>query len=260
MIDIENIRHTYKKRDPQPPLVLCDVSFSVERGEFFALLGPNGGGKSTLFHILSTFFAPWKGRVTVAGHDVVREVEAVRRKLGVVFQSPALDPVLSVRENLTHHGHLYGLSGAVLRARIDELTQRFEVSDRLDDAVKNLSGGLKRRAELAKGLLPKPEILLLDEPSTGLDPVARLNLRQTLSALCKKDGLTVLLTTHFMEEAEACGRVAILDKGRLVALGKPSELKAAVPRDIIAKRLAATRHDEATLEDVFMLKTGHSFE
>jgi len=262
VIVVEGLCHRYpstRKGSPER-MALDQVSFTVQPREFFALLGPNGGGKSTLFHILSTFFTPTSGRALIFGNDVALDAESVRRRIGVVFQSPALDPVLTVEENLIHQGHLYGLRGADLRLRLRELTTRFGVADRLKDSVKTLSGGLKRRVELAKGLLSRPELLLLDEPSTGLDPAARLNLRQTLKELSRQDGLTVLLTTHFMEEAEACDRVAILDQGRLVALGTPAELKAAVPKDAVLQRLKALQRDEATLEDVFMSRTGHSFE
>ncbi len=260
-ISIEHVSHLYPaRRHSSARQALKNVSFSVEKGELFGLLGPNGGGKSTLFHILSTVFRPTSGRVSIFGLDAATRAEAVRRKIGVVFQSPALDPMLTVEENLRHHGHLFGLSGSVLSRRLEELAERFAVAERLKDRVSVLSGGLKRRVELAKGLLPCPELLLLDEPSSGLDPIARRSLRETLEDLCEQDGLTVLLTTHFMEEADACHRLAILDQGHLVGLGEPRVLKTQVPRDVIQKRIAASSLQEATLEDVFVQKTGHPFE
>lgn len=217
---------------------LANVSFDVPAGKIFALLGPNGGGKTTLFRILCTAMCPSGetgetpvprgGRARICGLDVVTQAAAVRRILGVVFQHPSLDGKLTVRENLRHQGHLYGLSGARLQARIDEMLTRFRVADRAGDRVETLSGGLARRVDLAKGLLHAPRVLLLDEPSTGLDPQARWELWQLLDASRREDGLTVLMTTHFMDEADRCDRVGIIDAGRLVAVGSPAELKAQI--------------------------------
>ncbi|MEM7203755.1 MAG: ATP-binding cassette domain-containing protein [Planctomycetota bacterium] len=200
----------------------CDaVSFEVARGTVHAFLGPNGSGKSTLFKILSTAYPLQSGEVTIFGLDLARDVRLVRPTLGVVFQSPALDVKLSVRENLVHGGHLYGMSGATLEARIDETLHQAGLADRGKDRVADLSGGLRRRTELAKGLLPKPRLLLLDEPSTGLDPGARIDLWRFLRSL---DQLTVLCTTHLMDEAEDADRVTILRDGRVVADGTPPDL------------------------------------
>jgi ABC-2 type transport system ATP-binding protein len=219
---IESVTHRYGDR-----IALADVSFTVRRGELFGLLGPNGGGKTTLFRILCTLLPPSAGRVTLAGRPVDR------RKIGVVFQSPSLDKKLTVRENLLHQGHLYGWRGAALRARIAELLERFQLADRAGDGVEKLSGGLRRRVELAKGLLHRPALLLLDEPSTGLDPRARRELGEYLTQLTRQDGVTVVLTTHIMEEADRCDRLAILDRGRLVALETPAALKEQVGGDVI---------------------------
>lgn len=224
---------------------LDDVTFAIEAGELFGFLGPNGGGKSTLFHLLATRFRPTAGRVTLLGHDLAREPAAVRRELGVVFQSPSLDLELTVAENLRHQGHLYGLAGRELRRRIDEGMARFELGDRRDERAKTLSGGLRRRVEIAKSLLHRPRVLLLDEPSTGLDPGARHDLRRTLRELSADGGVTVLVTTHFIDEAEDCHRIALLDRGRLVALGSPRELVGEIGGDVVslatadAARLAA---------------------
>ncbi len=219
---IESVTHRYGDR-----IALADVSFTVRRGELFGLLGPNGGGKTTLFRVLCTLLPPSAGRVTLAGRPVDR------RKIGVVFQSPSLDKKLTVRENLLHQGHLYGWRGAALRARIAELLERFQLADRAGDHVEKLSGGLRRRVELAKGLLHRPAVLLLDEPSTGLDPRARRELGEYLTQLTRQDGVTVVLTTHIMEEADRCDRLAILDRGRLVALETPAALKEQVGGDVI---------------------------
>jgi ABC-2 type transport system ATP-binding protein len=221
-IVVERVGHAYGDR-----AALEDVSFEVARGERFALLGPNGGGKTTLFRILSTLMEPRSGRVRVLGAEAPGEI---RRRIGVVFQSPSLDRKLTVLENLVHQGHVYGLRGVELRGRIDALLGRVAMADRAGERVDRLSGGQRRRVEIAKGLLHGPEVLLLDEPSTGLDPGARIELRRTLRAL---EGVTVLLTTHLMDEAEAADRIGILHHGRLVALETPAALKARIGGDVV---------------------------
>ena len=212
---------------------LDKVSFSVERGEIFGLLGPNGGGKTTLFRILSTLLSPAAGSAKVAGFDVTEQPLDVRKSIGVVFQNQSLDRRLTALENLVHQGHLYGLRGAALDARIDSLLQRLGLEDRRNDAVDTLSGGLKRRVELAKGLIHNPALLLLDEPSTGVDPGARLDFWEYLQLLRRHEGITVLLTTHLLEEADKCDRLAILDKGNLVAEGTPRGLKQQIGGDVV---------------------------
>ena len=209
------------------------VSFHVQEREIFGLLGPNGGGKTTLFRILSTLLPPSSGRATVFGLDVAKEPQAVRRKIGVVFQSQNLDSKLTPAENLRHQGHLYGLRGARLRERIQHVLSRVGLADRQNDLVETLSGGLRRRVEVAKGLLHQPVLLLLDEPSTGLDPGTRRDLWDYLSLLRNHDGVTILLTTHLLEEAEKCDRLAILHRGQLVASGSPDALKKEVGAEVI---------------------------
>lgn len=204
---------------------LQDISFQVGRGERFALLGPNGSGKSTLLRILSTLLRPSSGTATVEGLDTITHPGAVRNRLGVVFQAPGLDGKLSVSENLRFQGYLFGLSGRKLAARVDQVLEQFALESRRRDRVETLSGGLKRRAELAKALLHRPALLLLDEPSTGLDPTARRNFWGLLDGLHDEGGLTIVLTTHLMDEAERCGRVALLDQGRTVAVDTPAALK-----------------------------------
>lgn len=235
-IVVKDLTHTYPaaRRLQLPRLALRGVSFSVQAGEVFGLLGPNGGGKTTLFSLLSTIFPPTGGTATVFGYDVVRQASDVRRQLGVVFQAPSLDKKLSARENLWHQGHLYGLTGGDLGRRIDEALRRVGVLERAGDRVEVLSGGLKRRVEVAKGLLHRPKLLLLDEPSTGLDPGARRDLWDYLAELRKREGMTILVTTHLMEEAEKCDRVAILHEGGLVTLGVPSDLKSQIGGDVIS--------------------------
>ncbi len=227
-VNVDRLGHRYGER-----VALDDVSFAVASGEIFGLLGPNGGGKTTLFKIVSTLLLPAEGTVRVFGDDVARDPAAVRRRLGVVFQHPALDGRLTVEENLRHQGHLYGLSGRPLSVRIGEVLARVGLDDRRRDMVATLSGGLQRRAEVAKALLHRPQLLVLDEPSTGLDPAARRGIWQDLSALRREEGTTVILTTHLMDEAAACDRVAILDLGRLVALDTPEALTATIGGDVV---------------------------
>lgn len=227
-IEIFELYYRYGERE-----ALRDVSLTVERGEIFALLGPNGGGKTTLFKVLSTLMRADQGEVRVLGYDLREDAASVRPRLGVVFQHPGLDPKLTVRENLVHHGHLYGLGGAKLRDRTREVLDTLDLAARADDRVETLSGGLARRTELARGLLHSPELLLLDEPSTGLDPGARRDFGQHLRELRDRSGVTVVLTTHYMEEAERADRVAVLHNGSLVAIGTPDQLKRSVGGDVV---------------------------
>lgn len=225
---VEGLGFRYGER-----VALRDVDLSVGRGEIFALLGPNGGGKTTLFRILSTRVGPRDGRVTVLGHELPRDTDRLRRRLGVVFQSPGLDGKLTVAENLHHHGRLYGLDRAAIRERSAHWLERLGLRERADDPVEQLSGGLARRAEICRAMLHRPELLVLDEPSTGLDPGVRRQLADSLAELAASDGVTVVLTTHFMEEADRADRVAILDAGRIVAVGRPDELKDGVGHEVL---------------------------
>lgn len=248
-IEVENLSHAYRQRQ-----ALDNVSFDVSSGEVFGLLGPNGSGKTTLFKILSTLMPVTSGTVRLLGHDLSTEVKAIRNLLGVVFQHPGLDAKLTVVENLRHHGHLYGLAGKTLHHRIAELLERFGVSDRAKERVEILSGGLQRRVEIAKALLHSPRVLLLDEPTSGLDVTARRQFSDYLGAIAQTENILVLLTTHLLEDAEACNRVGILDMGRLVALGTPDELKAQVGGDVI--RIEST--DNETLGTAIAEKFGVS--
>ncbi len=216
---------------------LDGLDLQVRRGEIFGLLGPNGGGKTTAFRILASSLAPSGGSASVLGIDVLGRPAELRRRIGVVFQNPGLDRKLTVQENLRYHGRLYGLAGSELQERIAQSLHRLRLGDRARELTETLSGGLRRRVELAKGLLHRPELLLLDEPSTGLDPGARKDLWAHLKEL-KEGGITVLLTTHLMEEAENCDRLAILDRGRLVASGTPEELKSSIGGEVVSIRTA----------------------
>lgn len=230
-VSVESLGHRYGER-----VALDGVSFAVKRGEIFGLVGPNGGGKSTLFRILSTIQRPTSGTAKVATHDVNTDPAAVRATIGVLFQSPAIDKKLTVRENLRHQGHLYGILGANLRARTALLLSRVGLEGRENDFVESLSGGLQRRVEIAKCLLHSPQVLLLDEPTTGLDPLARRELWRYLRLLREKDGMTILLTTHLLDEADACDRVALLHGGKLLAEGDPETLKSSIGGQILSIR------------------------
>ncbi len=215
-------------------IALDGVSFEVAEGEIFGVLGPNGGGKTTLFRILATLARPHRGRVELLGRDAASSRAWLRERIGVVFQSPSVDIKLSVNENLHYHGMLLGLRGARLRERKETAARRLGILPRMEDRVETLSGGLRRRVELAKGMLAGPRVLILDEPSTGLDPGARIDLWRYLRELRERDGTTILLTTHLMDEADRCDRLAILDHGKLVCAGRPTELRARIGGDVIA--------------------------
>jgi ABC-2 type transport system ATP-binding protein len=213
------VYHRYGDRE-----ALRGVDLQIQSGKIFALLGPNGSGKTTLFRLLSTLVPIQRGHIEIAGLDVATDPLGVRGRIGIVFQSPSLDKKLTVDENIACQGALYGLSGQTLRTRRDEVLRQMKLTDRRGEFCEKLSGGLKRRVELAKGMLHQPAIMLLDEPSTGLDPAARLDLWQSLRAMADQ-GLTVVLTTHLLEEADKADRVAIMFEGQVIADGTPESLR-----------------------------------
>lgn len=227
-IAVSGITHSYGERT-----ALRDVRFDVRRSEIFGLLGPNGSGKTSLFRILSTLMLPSSGDATLGGASVRREPAQVRRTIGVVFQAPSSDIKLTAEENLTHQGHLYGLRGAALRKRVAEMLERVGLADRTKELVETFSGGMQRRIDLAKGLMHRPQVLLLDEPTTGLDPGARIDLWNYLKVLRESEGVTILVTTHLMEEAEKCDRLLILNEGQIVGLGTPAELRSEIGGDVV---------------------------
>jgi len=223
---------------------LRGVTFEVQRGAAFGFLGPNGSGKSTLFKLLSTLVPLQQGAVSMLGADLSREAAAIRRRIGVVFQSPAVDKKLTVQENLRYGGLMLGLGGAELHRRIDACLAAADLADRRKDNVEDLSGGLRRRVEIAKCLLSQPELVLLDEASTGLDPAARREMWKVLRA---QEGLTVLFTTHLMEEAAEADRLMLLDEGNVVAHGRPGELMEEVGGQVLEFESAAAEELQAQL-------------
>ncbi len=232
---------------------LAGVSFTVQRGEIFGLLGPNGGGKTTLFRLMATLLPLQSGSIRLVDCDVATQPGSVRSRIGVTFQSPSLDGKLTVGENLRHQAHLYGLFGRAAGQRITGLVEQLGLADRVGQRVDSLSGGLKRRVEIAKSLLHDPGLLLLDEPSTGLDPGARHDLWEYLQRLSREQQVTILVTTHLMDEAEHCGRLGILDRGHLVALGTPETLRRSVGGDCLTVRSALPEILAARISDRFGL-------
>ena len=249
MIQVQNLTHRYGDR-----VALANVTFEVKKGEVFGLLGPNGGGKSTLFRILSTMMVPTEGRAVIAGHDVERDPAGVRRSVGVVFQTQSLDKALTVEENLRAQGHLHGLSGAILKERMEYAMVSLGLADRRKDLVDTLSGGLRRRVEIAKALLHRPQVLLMDEASTGLDPAARRDLSRHVENLREHEGVTILLTTHILEEADRCDRLVLLHQGNIVAHGSPGELRSRIGGDVVVLEAGDTAALAAGIEQKFGLK------
>ncbi|MEA3201520.1 MAG: type transport system ATP-binding protein [Thermoplasmata archaeon] len=223
-----------KRGKPKGVKAVDGIDLAITKGEIFGLLGPNGAGKTTTLSMLVTIKRPTGGWARVAGIDVRDDPDAVRRHVGIVFQEPSLDTLLSARENLMLHGRLYGVPPGELAGRTKEMLDLVGLADRADDLVKKFSGGMKRRLEIARGLFHRPEVLFLDEPTLGLDPATREHIWEYIRKLRDESGTTVVLTTHYMEEADSlCDRIAIIDKGKIVALGTPRELKALVGGDLV---------------------------
>ncbi|WP_214021599.1 ATP-binding cassette domain-containing protein [Methanoculleus sp.] len=216
-------------------LVAVDgISFTIESGEIFGLLGPNGAGKTTTISMLSTMLKPTSGTATVNGHDIVTGEDDVRKSIGIVFQDQSLDEELTAYENMDFHGRLYRIGGEERRRRIGELLALVGLDDRKDDLVKTYSGGMRRRLEIARGLLHEPKVLFLDEPTLGLDPQTRNLLWEYIARLNDETGITIILTTHYMEEADRlCDRVAIIDRGTIIALDTAENLKASIGGDVV---------------------------
>jgi ABC-2 type transport system ATP-binding protein len=253
-IRVTGLRKVYD--GPRGPIKAVDgIDLEIASGEFFGLLGPNGAGKSTTIGMLTTLVRPTGGVAEVAGIDVTQRPAAVKQRLGVVPQTNTLDRALSVRDNLIFHGRYFGISGRESRRRADELLVRFQLVDRADSLVLTLSGGMAQRLMFARALLHEPDVLILDEPTSGIDPQTRINLWQILQEL-HAAGQTILLTTHYMEEADAlCQRIAIIDHGKVLALGSPAELKAGLGAQSVVmvtfdREASAIESDLAALDTV----------
>jgi len=208
-----------------------DVSFEVAAGEVFGFLGPNGAGKSTTINMLCTLIKPTSGSASVAGHDVVTERDDVRRNIGLVFQDPTLDGYLTAAQNLKLHAELYGVSSELVKPRMDQVLKMVSLWERKDQPVMSFSGGMRRRLEIARGLMHSPRVLFLDEPTIGLDPQTRRSIWSYIRELQQREQITIFMTTHYMDEAEWCDRIAIMDHGQIVALDKPETLKAGIGTD-----------------------------
>ena len=240
ILAVESVTHRYGSL-----IALDDFTMHLNRREIVGLLGPNGSGKSTLLRLLSTMAKVQTGRVEVCGFDAAKHAQAVRSRIGVVFQTATLDKLLTVEENLLACGCFYGLSGRTLQERVRAAMQQLGIYDRRDELGKSLSGGLQRRAEIARALLHEPQLLILDEPTTGLDPVAREDFWTAIESLREKKSTAIVVSTHLFEEAERCDSLILLDKGLRVAEGTPGELKAMIGGQVIELK---ARDAEAALE------------
>ncbi|MBI4823655.1 MAG: ABC transporter ATP-binding protein [Nitrospirae bacterium] len=224
-----------------------DISFDVEEGTIFGFLGPNGAGKTTTINVLCTLLSPTLGRASINGHDCMKEPAEVRKSIGIVFQDTTLDKDLTAYENLSFHAYLYDVKKTEIKGRVYDALSFVGLYDRKDDLVKKYSGGMKRRLEVARSLIHKPKVLFLDEPTLGLDPQSRANLWEYIVELPMKHNVTVFMTTHYMEEAEVCRRIAIIDNGKIIASGSPDELKKMVSGDVIYLR---TTDNEKAKEEI----------
>ena len=240
MIEVQNLTRKFNG------LTAVDhISFDVQKGELFGFLGPNGAGKTTTINMLTTQLIPTEGSAKIAGFDVVRDPRSVRKAVGIIFQDPSLDVELTAWENLKFHGMLYNVRGSELKKQGDFLLDMVELFDRKNSIVKNFSGGMKRRLEIARGLLHEPQVLFLDEPTLGLDPQTKTKIWEYIFRIQKRQDMTIFLTTHSMDEAEYCDRVAIIDRGKIIALDAPSALK--------------EKTGEKTMNEVFLALTGKDF-
>ena len=227
------------------------ISFQVREGEIFGFLGPNGAGKTTTINILCTLLRPTSGTAYLGGFDVARESNRVRKSIGLVFQDPSLDERLTARENLEFHGMIYHIPKKERQARIDEVLAMVELGERQNDFVRTFSGGMKRRLEIARGLIHYPRILFLDEPTLGLDPQTRAHIWDYIYDLKKRQAITIFLTTHYMDEAENCDRIAIIDYGKIIALDQPDALKKEVKGDLITLKTADNEKAAKEIEDKY---------
>ncbi|MEW6002282.1 MAG: ATP-binding cassette domain-containing protein [Nitrospirota bacterium] len=230
-----------------------DISFEVEEGTIFGFLGPNGAGKTTTINILCTLLSPTSGKAFIAGHDCMKEPASVRKAIGIVFQDTTLDKDLTAYENLIFHAYLYNVPKNEMRERVNDVLKFVDLYERKNDLVKKFSGGMKRRLEVARGLIHRPRVLFLDEPTLGLDPQSRTNLWEFIAELPEKHNVTIFMTTHYMEEAEVCDKIAIIDNGKIIAIGTPEELKRTVGGDIVYIKTADNLSARKEIERLFRL-------
>jgi ABC-2 type transport system ATP-binding protein len=228
-----------------------DISFGVEEGTIFGFLGPNGAGKTTTISILCTLLSPTSGSASIAGHDCMKEPEEVRKAIGIVFQDTTLDKDLTAYENLIFHAYLYNVGKDVMKDRVDSALRFVDLYERKDDLVKKFSGGMKRRLEVARGLIHRPRVLFLDEPTLGLDPQSRANLWEFIAELPRRHGVTIFMTTHYMEEAEVCDKIAIIDNGKIISIGTPDELKSTIGGDVVSITTTDNEGARAQIEKLF---------
>jgi len=250
-VSIIKVEHLVKKFENV--IAVNDISFEVEEGTIFGFLGPNGAGKTTTINILCTLLAPTSGSASIGGHDCLKEPAEVRKAIGIVFQDTTLDKELTAYENLIFHAYLYNVPKNVMKGRVLDALRFVGLYERKDDLVKKYSGGMKRRLEVARGLIHRPRVLFLDEPTLGLDPQSRTNLWEFITELPEKHNVTIFMTTHYMEEAEVCDRIAIIDNGKIIALGSPEELKKTVGGDVVVIRTTDNKEAKQEIERLFGL-------
>ena len=256
MIQINNLTKRYEKL-----IAVDNLSLNIEQSEVFGLLGPNGAGKTTVIHMLSTLLKPTSGSATVNGFDTQREPEKVRSSIGIVFQVPSSDDLLTGYENLQIHAMLYGVDPGIREKRIKDALELVGLTERKDDQVKKYSGGMRRRLEIARGLIHSPKVLFLDEPTLGLDPSSRETMWEYIQQLVKKEKLTIILTTHYMEEADMlCNRIGIMDRGKIIALDTPTNLKLMLGGDLVKIKLKKQDSDISTLKDLSCVKKIESLD
>lgn len=231
-----------------------DISFEVAEGAIFGFLGPNGAGKTTTINILCTLLSPTSGSATINGYDCSKQSSNVRRSIGIVFQDTTLDKDLTAYENLSLHAYLYDVSKPERKERIEGALRFVDLYNRKDDLVKKFSGGMKRRLEVARGMIHRPKVLFLDEPTLGLDPQTRANLWSFIVETRRQHNVTIFMTTHYMEEAEVCDRIAIIDNGRIITIGTPEELKKTVGGDVIYIRTSNNKEARSEIEKLFNME------
>ncbi|MFC1663361.1 ATP-binding cassette domain-containing protein [Patescibacteria group bacterium] len=248
VIEVKNLSRQFKEL-----FAVDGVSFDVKQGEIFGFLGPNGAGKTTTINMLITLLKPTSGQALVDGHDIQQAKDKVRSSIGIIFQDPSLDDKLTAKENLKFHAWLYNLSGKKAETRINEMLKIVELENRQKDLIETYSGGMKRRLEIARGLLHYPKVLFLDEPTIGLDPQTRARIWDYIIKLRQQEDITMFMTTHYMDEAEYCDRIAIMDKGKIIALDTPENLKDTVGGDVITLKTDDNQKATQEIKDKFNL-------